>query len=321
MKKSLLPFTLIFLLLFLTLAFASEKAGSFNGNIISRNLEPPLLWIECSYYELTTEHHIPFDITCTVVSAEGDPATGFGVVDENDDPIGNCSLEGDQIHWTFDPPCEWVWDGLTHTVSLYVENEPAGIVYPDVVLETISLNVTNTPPEISGDCGSYILATIGHTMEATFEATDGNNEMLDWSFTINSPLEGNIELIDGILFYSPCPADELAEFLSFTIIVTDCAGEYDACDIGVELGCGCMFYHDPNGDGDMNILDVVFIINYLYKDGPAPTYLPSADWNLDEVTNILDVVYLINFLYKDGPFAKHDYSNCGSDASYIKRCK
>ena len=58
---------------------------------------------------------------------------------------------------------------------------------------------------------------------------------------------------------------------------------------------------DVNDDKIVNILDIVYLINYKYKDGPAPFYMNSADVNSDLAINILDVVYLINFKYKEGP--------------------
>jgi hypothetical protein len=61
---------------------------------------------------------------------------------------------------------------------------------------------------------------------------------------------------------------------------------------------------DIDGEEGINILDIVFLINYLYKDGTAPDPLESANVNYgespDDLINILDIVYLINFLYKDG---------------------
>jgi len=77
-------------------------------------------------------------------------------------------------------------------------------------------------------------------------------------------------------------------------------GEYDEYEydsiIPTLFTCG-----DVNGDELVNILDVVYLINYKYKEGPAPDPLESADVNSDELVNILDVVYLINYKYKDGP--------------------
>ncbi len=58
---------------------------------------------------------------------------------------------------------------------------------------------------------------------------------------------------------------------------------------------------DVNSDGNMDILDIVFLINYKYKSGPAPDPLNNGNVNGVDPINILDVVYLINAIYKFGP--------------------
>jgi len=58
---------------------------------------------------------------------------------------------------------------------------------------------------------------------------------------------------------------------------------------------------DVDNSGAINILDVTFLINYLYKGGPAPDPIESADVNADDIINILDITYLINYLYLGGP--------------------
>jgi len=58
---------------------------------------------------------------------------------------------------------------------------------------------------------------------------------------------------------------------------------------------------DANNGGDVNILDVTHIINYLYRDGSAPTIPAAADPDASCAINLLDVNYLINYLYKGGP--------------------
>ncbi len=61
---------------------------------------------------------------------------------------------------------------------------------------------------------------------------------------------------------------------------------------------------DANSDWNVNIIDVSFLINALYKEGPAPLPRYVGDVNGNCAVNILDVSYLINFLYKDGPAPK-----------------
>ena len=58
---------------------------------------------------------------------------------------------------------------------------------------------------------------------------------------------------------------------------------------------------DADNNGITNILDITFIINYLYKQGQSSLYpICGSDANSDCVVNALDVTYLINFLYKHG---------------------
>ncbi len=58
---------------------------------------------------------------------------------------------------------------------------------------------------------------------------------------------------------------------------------------------------DANHDQEINLGDVVYLINYLFKDGPPPLPFFSGDANSDGVVDISDVVYLINYLYRGGP--------------------
>ncbi len=58
---------------------------------------------------------------------------------------------------------------------------------------------------------------------------------------------------------------------------------------------------DPNHDGMIDIGDVVYLINYLFKGGPIPDPLEAGDANSDGIVDLGDVVYLINYLFKGGP--------------------
>lgn len=58
---------------------------------------------------------------------------------------------------------------------------------------------------------------------------------------------------------------------------------------------------DANRDGKITVADVVYIVSYLYKGGPAPSPIGSGDANRDGSVTIGDCVYLINYLFKGGP--------------------
>jgi hypothetical protein len=58
---------------------------------------------------------------------------------------------------------------------------------------------------------------------------------------------------------------------------------------------------DANSDKKTTVSDVVFLINYLFKGGPAPEPVYLGDVNCDGKVTVSDVVYLINYLFKGGP--------------------
>jgi hypothetical protein len=58
---------------------------------------------------------------------------------------------------------------------------------------------------------------------------------------------------------------------------------------------------DANGDDNLNIGDAVFLINYVFKGGPAPVPVCLGDANGDGNTNIGDAVYMIAYVFNSGP--------------------
>jgi len=58
---------------------------------------------------------------------------------------------------------------------------------------------------------------------------------------------------------------------------------------------------DANGDNEINLLDITYIIDFLYLDGQTPDPIESADVNQSGSVNLLDITFLINFLYIYGP--------------------
>ncbi len=58
---------------------------------------------------------------------------------------------------------------------------------------------------------------------------------------------------------------------------------------------------DVNGDGGINLSDVIYLANYLLKSGDPPDPIYLANPNGDGVINLADVIYLANYLIKSGP--------------------
>ena len=58
---------------------------------------------------------------------------------------------------------------------------------------------------------------------------------------------------------------------------------------------------DVTADGKIDLGDVVYLKNYLYRGGPAPNPVWLGDVTCNGIVDLGDVVFLTNYLYKGGP--------------------
>ncbi len=57
---------------------------------------------------------------------------------------------------------------------------------------------------------------------------------------------------------------------------------------------------DATSNGTVNLSDAIYVLNYLYRDGPLPTPLAAGDADVDGVVDLGDAVYILNYLFKGG---------------------
>jgi len=76
---------------------------------------------------------------------------------------------------------------------------------------------------------------------------------------------------------------------------------------GDEACCDVPGDADNSGTGP-SILDITYLVSYLYKGGPSPVCMAEGDPNGDGAINILDITFIVEYLYKDGPLPV-----CGPD--------
>jgi hypothetical protein len=55
---------------------------------------------------------------------------------------------------------------------------------------------------------------------------------------------------------------------------------------------------DANSDGIVDVADLVYLINYLYRGGLPPSPVSLGDFNQDGEVNLADLVALINYLFR-----------------------
>lgn len=75
-------------------------------------------------------------------------------------------------------------------------------------------------------------------------------------------------------------------------------GDSQILKINITLSLG-----DINNDGEISVVDIVYLISYLFNSGSAPVCKPAtacADVNLDGEVTMVDVIYLISYLFRNG---------------------
>ena len=71
----------------------------------------------------------------------------------------------------------------------------------------------------------------------------------------------------------------------------------------MEISCDCSNFGDLNLDGGINPVDVVLLVNYVYKNIDGISQIGACsqrngDWNCDSSINPVDVVLYVNYVYK-----------------------
>ncbi len=106
-----------------------------------------------------------------------------------------------------------------------------------------------------------------------------------------------LDTLSGIISGEPTNYGDF----NFRIRANDANGSYrDSADYSISLQPGVGLPGDANNSGLVNMLDITYLINFLYKSGPQPPIRPLADPDRSCTINMLDITYLINFLYKGG---------------------
>ncbi len=66
-------------------------------------------------------------------------------------------------------------------------------------------------------------------------------------------------------------------------------------------GCRAQVPGDASADSTVDVGDVVYELNYLFREGPPPVFFECGDPTADCLIDLADVVYLLNYLFKEGP--------------------
>jgi hypothetical protein len=124
----------------------------------------------------------------------------------------------------------------------------------------------------------------------------------DPSGTLSSAGVADSSFVDGT-------SDGMTRY-TYVIIGEDGSGNFsphsDDISVDAAMWCDCGVWGDLNGDGSVNAVDVVYIVNYVYKNQDARVQPPNCpveagNVDCDGIINPVEVVYYVNFVYKNYP--------------------
>lgn len=68
-----------------------------------------------------------------------------------------------------------------------------------------------------------------------------------------------------------------------------------------------------NNDLAVNIADAIFVLTYLFAQGPTPTCRDAADVNDDSTIDISDAIFLVTYLFNNGLAPRPPFPFCATD--------
>jgi hypothetical protein len=93
--------------------------------------------------------------------------------------------------------------------------------------------------------------------------------------------------------------------------------QYGCCqavDISFATPPGGLFIRcDPNNDGKNDLADAVWIVNELFRGGPATACPPAADCDANGQEDLTDAIYCANYQFRGGPAPSAPFPGCSMD--------
>jgi hypothetical protein len=79
------------------------------------------------------------------------------------------------------------------------------------------------------------------------------------------------------------------------IMTTEILGSGSCCQMRGNI--------DGDGLGEINIADLIYMVTFMFQEGPPPPCMSEADVNGDGSDNpdIADLIHLVMFMFQDGP--------------------
>jgi len=256
------------------------------------------------------------------------PAAGeisfFGFLDDTDEEIRIMTSDGagyDAGYW-FDDFQNYLSETAGNPYDYYFYNATNGEGFhlaellPDNSFqqEDIQLAPVSWPPAPTG------LNTTALSSSEILIAWTGSPELTYHVYRRNALSNGSLFRLDNTDGDLSDPGVSGTSFIDTTIdgtsdyeylvIAEDASGNYSP--VLSSVICGDV--NGSGGDTPVDIDDVVYLLDYIFADGPVPDPLESGDANCSGAIDIDDVIYILSYVFLD------DHAPCDTDGDGVPDC-
>lgn len=199
-----------------------------------------------------------------------------------------------------------VWNYYTGTRAksgmYYAQAESYSSVPVDLTYSTLkhdSIQPVNRPDGLG--C-NYISFAVDSTARGILEMRLEGSPLSEWALTVIAS-RGSHDSVVTKFNSNNGPVKVLIPFIDDydQVVAIPTAVSLYPQSVTYYLSTVILSYGDANYDGRVNVGDVTYIINRVFKNGPAPKPVwQSGDANCDGSVNVGDAVHLINYVFKGG---------------------
>jgi hypothetical protein len=134
----------------------------------------------------------------------------------------------------------------------------------------------------------FTTSTIDHESDQIYYMWDWGNEQSGWLGPYNSG-----ETVEG---YHTWSAEDTYNVRVKVKDATELESNWSEVSPFKVVARG-----NANGDSLINIGDVVYLVNYIFREGPPPEPVSAGDASCNGFTDIGDAVYLMAYTFRGGP--------------------
>lgn len=201
------------------------------------------------------------------------------------------------MHFSFAP--DFTQAGA-YAVTFWARNTDGLALTSSQVIDINVLEAGNQAPVFTSSLPDTINVFVGTQQVVYLTAVDPDGGIV--TFEASDTLTGATLINDGgsaaRYVYDPDIADA-GQVLPVTFI---------AKDPSLLSTSALVYFHistskrgDSDGSGIYTTNDIVYLIEYIFRGGPAPAPLSAGDADMNGAIEVSDIVYMINFLFKGGP--------------------